>query len=407
MVDLGKHQLDAIEKLGNGKILCGGTGSGKSRAAIAYFYLSVCEGTLKINGKGESGYPQKPRDLYIITTAKKRDGHDWEDECSGFNLSAWDPADSVSGIRVTVDSWNNIQKYKNTVGAFFIFDEQRLVGTGKWVKTFLHIARRNRWILLSATPGDTWLDFAPVFIANGFYRNITDFKRQHVVYSNHTKFPKVDHYVEQNILLRHRSRLLVDMPLLRHTTRHLLNVPVAYNELWEARVRKDRWNVYENRPIKDISEMFRCLRHVVNEDPSRTGAVAELLKKHSRLIVFYNFNYELEKLRSLSDYLGVERGEWNGHRHDPLPDGDGPWLYLVQYTAGAEGWNCVTTDAMVFYSLNYSYKIMEQARGRIDRMNTTYTDLYYYTLRSTAPIDLAILKSLRAKKTFNERSAKL
>lgn len=405
-VELGKHQLDAIEKLGNGKILCGGVGSGKSRAAIAYFYLKEVEGTLKINGEGVHTIPKKPRDLYIITTAKKRDSVDWLTECLPFNLGR-ERVNSVAGIGVTVDSWNNIGKYTDVKNAFFIFDEQRLVGTGAWVKAFRDIARRNHWILLSATPGDTWLDYAPVFIANGFYKNITDFKRQHVVYSHYSKFPKVDHYVEQGRLIRQRSKLLVDMPVARSTVRHLLNVPVEYDKAWEERVRKDRWHVYENRPLKDVGEMFRVLRRVVNDDPSRTGAVAKLLEKHPRLIVFYNFNFELDRLRKLADYLGVTVGEWNGHKHDPLPSGTVGWLYLVQYTAGAEGWNCTETDAICFYSLNYSYKVSEQARGRIDRLNTKYVDLYYYTLRSMAPIDLAILKALRSKKTFNESKAKL
>lgn len=341
-------------------------------------------------------------DLYIITTAKKRDDVEWEGECSRFMLST-KREDSYCGVKVTVDSWNNIAKYAEVRNAFFIFDEQRLVGSGAWVKAFLSIARTNQWILLSATPGDTWIDYAPVFIANGYYKNRTDFIRQHVVYNNFSKFPKIDHYVETGRLERLRRSILVNMPYSRTTKRHVRNIGVEYDMESHERVWKKRWHIYEDRPIKDVGELFIVARKLVNSHSSRLAAVMETYEKHPKLIIFYNFDYELLALRTLETTLGVKVAEWNGHKHEPVPTGDS-WLYLVQYTAGAEGWNCISTDAILFYSLNYSWRLNEQARGRIDRMNTSYTDLYYYLLRSSAPIDQAIMKALNQKKNFNEKS---
>lgn len=400
-VTLGPHQLKAVEELNNGNILRGGVGSGKSRAALAYYYLKVCKGQLRMNGWGEMGELEAPRDIYIITTAKKRDDKDWEREAAPFHITN-DPTVSMSGVKLVVDSWNNIMNYKEVKNAFFIFDEQRLVGSGAWVKAFHRIAKDNKWIMLSATPGDNWLDYAPVFIANGFYKNRTEFLRTHVVYNNFSKFPKVDHYVETGRLISLRRAVLVEMPYARHTKRHLRNVVVPYDEVAFKRVSKDRWHIYEERPIKDVGELFLVMRKLVNSDPSRLDAIKDLSEKHPRLIVFYNFNYELEKLRTLAEELDIPMAEWNGHKHQNIPEGD-RWLYLVQYTAGAEGWNCITTDAIAFYSLNYSYKVFEQAQGRIDRLNTPYTDLYYYVVRSGAMIDQAIMKSLAGKKTFNEK----
>lgn len=400
-VTLGSHQIKAVEEMQNGNILRGGVGSGKSRAALAYYYTNVCGGKLRMNGWGEMEEMTKPRDLYIITTAKKRDDKDWEKEALAFHLSP-DPSLSMSGVRVIVDSWNNIMNYIEVKDAFFVFDEQRLVGSGAWVKAFYRIAKDNQWVMLSATPGDNWMDYAPVFIANGFYKNRTEFLRTHVVYNNFSKFPKVDHYVETGRLESLRRRVLVEMPYARHTKRHLRNVVVPYDELKFRRVSKERWHIFEDRPIKDVGELFIVMRKLVNSDPSRLEAIKDLATKHPRLIVFYNFNYELDALRTLREELDIPLAEWNGHKHQPIPEGD-RWIYLVQYTAGAEGWNCITTDAIAFYSLNYSYKVFEQAQGRIDRLNTPYTDLYYYIVRSGAMIDQAIMKSLAGKKSFNEK----
>lgn len=387
----------------NGCVLKGGVGTGKSITALAYFLFKESDGSIPLNGVGEVRAPKRPRDVFVITTAKKRDGRDWQLEAAPFLISE-DREASLGGIKLTVDSWNNIVNYTDVEDAFFIFDEQRLVGSGAWVKAFLKLAKTNRWIMLSATPGDDWMDYCPVFIANGWYKNRTAFIHEHVVYSNFSKFPKIERYVELKKLYQYRQQVLVEMPYLRHTKRHEVTRTVQYPVELFSRVYVDRWHIYEERPLRDVSEMFIVMRKLVNADPSRLGAVMETMEKAPRLIVFYNHNHELDALRTLGSTLGVESREWNGKKHEEVPTGD-KWIYLVQYTAGAEGWNCVTTDSILFYSLPYSWKIWEQAHGRIDRINTKYVDLWYYILRSGAFIDQQIWKALQRKKNFNERKA--
>jgi hypothetical protein len=400
-LNLYTHQLKALEELDNGKVLRGGVGTGKSRVAIAYYFTKECKGSIRINGRGDYGPMATPKDLYIITTAKKRDNADWVDELASFGLGR-DPDASFGHTRIVVESWNNIARFEGVKDAFFIFDEQRLVGSGTWVKAFIKIAKANRWILLSATPGDTWMDYIPVFIANGWYKNRTEFVRTHVVFNHFSKFPKVDHFVEVRRLVLYRNKVLVEMPYARTTIRHVLNVIVDYDKKLFDRVAKDRWHIYEDRPLKDVGEMFIVMRKLINSDPSRIGAMMRLMEKHPKLIIFYNFNYELAFLRTLGETTNTPTAEWNGHKHEEIPETDS-WIYLVQYTAGAEGWNCIETDAMGFWSLNYSYKVMEQSRGRTDRLNTPFIDLWYYQLRSNSPMDNAISKSLTLKKNFNEK----
>lgn len=342
-----------------------------------------------------------PTDLYIITTARKRDTLEWEKECNIFGL-AKDKNNHPSSMSYTVDSWNNIGKYSDIENAFFIFDEQRVVGSGAWVKSFLKISKKNKWILLSATPGDSWLDYIPVFVANGFYKNRTEFLRRHVVFNAYVTYPKVSHYIETDKLLRLKHSILVYMDYNKKTVQHKRIIAVSYDKETYDVVSKQRWNVFENKPIANVTELCYIWRKITNSHNSRLEAIIELLEEKKKLIVFYNFNYELELLRKLGSELGVTTSEWNGHKHQPIPKEDS-WIYLVQYTSGAEGWNCIETDTIVFYSQNYSYKIMHQAAGRIDRLNTPYKNLYYYHLLSDSAIDNAISGSLKEKKDFNEK----
>lgn len=510
-VDLAPHQQKAVSELHNGSILAGGVGVGKSRTALSYFYTKVC------GGNYEDMQVTSPRDIYVITTPKKRNTLDWEAEAVKFGISRLRET-SVFGIQLTVDSWNNLWKYVDVKDAFFIFDEQRVVGSGAWTKAFIKIARENQWILLSATPGDTWMDYIPVFVANGYYKNRSEFIARHVIYKTFHKFPKVDRYIDVNRLVKIRNAVLVTMPYQKHTVRHMRDVLVDYDQELMQKVMKQRWHVYDSRPLRDVSELFGVMRKVANSNASRLQEVSKLMTLHPRLIVFYTFDYELEILRTLastphpgtelkethdlaeeltpksvslqdasqshvsedplkgtiwesgydeelelrvaregnsewksskparttlspqlsdstssstssSDVLVVESNspqrilqggtttttasmesgstfqvaEWNGHNHDEIPNTE-RWLYLVQYTAGSEGWNCVETDAICFYSQTYSYKMFYQAQGRIDRLDTPFKDLWYYNLVSKAPIDLAIKKCLKEKRSFNEAS---
>ena len=406
---LRDYQMNAVNNMSNGCILNGGVGSGKSRTGLYYYFKEQ-------GGSIEGRYiPMKnPKDLYIITTAMKRDSLEWEGELANFLMSANPDKNELYKNKIVIDSWNNIKKYTNVEKSFFIFDEDRLTGSGVWVKAFYKIARSNNWIILSATPGDTWQDYIPVFVANGFYRNKTEFTREHCVYSRYTKFPKIEKYINTGKLIRLRNRILIDMDFTRHTIPHHEDVYVQYDISKYKDAIRNRWDPYKNEPIQQASGLCYILRRIVNEDESRIVALLELLDDHPKAIIFYNFDYERDMLLHLfcdyedydhcidpNSHDNFEVAEWSGHAHQPIPEGN-RWVYLVQYTAGCEGWNCIKTDTIIFFSQNYSYKVMAQAAGRIDRLNSPYRDLYYYHLKSRSGIDLAISQALNKKKKFNE-----
>lgn len=381
------HQREAVKRLKSGSILVGGTGSGKSRTALVYFFSKECGG--KIIDRYED--MKNPKPLYIITTAAKRDKKEWEEELKEFNIE-----------NVTIDSWNNIKKYVDVKDSFFIFDEQRVVGSGAWSKSFIKISKSNNWILLSATPGDKWEDYVPVFIANGFYKNRTQFFNRHAVFSRYTDFPKIEKYIEEDHLEKLKASILIQMNVSRDTLPHRINIIFEYDKELYKLVTEKRWDFIEDKPIENASRYTQLQRRIVNSELRRVEKLKEIIQIHNKIIVFYNFDYERDLMIELFEKMKIPFGELNGHVHSEIPNSDS-WVYIVQYNAGSEGWNCVETNAIIFYSLSYSYRMMHQAAGRIDRRNTPYKDLYYYYFQSKSSIDQAILKSLEKKKDFNEK----
>ena len=374
MVELYDYQKEALTRMRDGSILCGKVGSGKSLTGLTYYLEN-----------------HKDKPLYIITIAKKRDDKEWQDDLT------------LLGIDGVVDSWNNINKYIDIQDCFFIFDEQRAVGTGSWGKAFVKIARRNKWIMLTGTPGDVWMDYISVFLAHEFFKNKSHFIDRHVEYKPFSNFPQIKryHYVEE--LERYRRRIIVPMRDTRTTQIHKVYVNCSHDKEFYNSVIKERMNPYTGQPIMNASEFTQVIRRIVNESPRRIENAKIHIESNPRIIVFYNYMYELDILKQLCFDLGREYYQWNGRKHEPIPDKD-EWVYLVQYTAGAEGWNCITTDVELFYSLNYSYRIMEQSEGRINRVNTPYEELHYFYLKTPDTIDDAIQRSIKRKGKFNERN---
>lgn len=396
MVTLSPEQQEAVDKLGNGKILVGGTGSGKSLTGLSYYLIKVCG----YHWENNTPVVSTPVDLYIITTAKKRDSLEWEEELLKYNVGYFE------SIHVKIDSWNNLHKYVDITNAFFILDEQHLTGYGAWCKAFLKIAKQNRWILLTATPGDTWLEYMPIFIANGFYKNKTEFTIRHVIYSRYTKYPSVERWINEGLLFRHKNDILVVMQYTSKAEKIREDIYCQYDMVAYKSLFKERWNPYEDRPIRNISELCYLLRRTTYSSACRLEETKRLIDIHKKVIIFYNFDFELENLIAACEDKGYHYAQCNGHKHEKLPEGDS-WVYLVNYGSGAEAWNCITCDTIIFFSLSYSYKTMTQAEGRIDRRNSPYNRLYYFYLKSRSSIDIAVSRALNRKQDFNERNLKI
>lgn len=402
------YQIDAARKLKNGNILVGGTGAGKSRTAIAWWYMLCGENIDTVSGPIMYKDVKTLKPLYIITTAKKRNEKDFDNELQPFHVLSGEDGKKM-GVTIVVDSWNNIHKYTGVKDSVFIFDEDHLTGSGTWVKSFWKIAANNTWIVATATPGDKWIDYYPIFKANGFFKSKREFEERHVIYNPYKTFPDVLRYIGEGRLNMYRRKIVVELEYEHKTEHHDIYVECSYDHITYNNCEKFLFNPYSDDPIESGSGLCYCLRRICNSDVSRLNSVIDIIEEgeasfhKTKYIIFYSFNYELDILRRLESLLeGYTIAEYNGQRHDIIPDSD-KWVYLVNYGSGAEAWNCITTDTIIFYSQQYSYKTLVQSKGRIDRRNTPFYDLYYFHLRSSSKIDRAIGRALQGKKEFNEK----
>ena len=402
---LKPFQENCLERLSTGKVLAADTGAGKSIMSLAWYLSKECasdEHSLKSGAKAWTLYHGSP-DLYIITTPKKRDSEEWESDLSKFNLVKGRNSKEMGEVNIFIDSWNNIKKYTEIKNSVFIFDEQRAVGSGTWAKSFVKIAKQNHWIMLSATPGDTWSDWCPLMIAKGYYPNRTAFFNKHAVYNPYVKYREIIRWDNTDELEYYRSKMLVTCRMEKKTTRHFEEVIADCSNKYEVkRAYKERTNPKTGEPFKSASELCAYTRNIINTDPTRSAVGLKIIQMYDRIIIFYTLTDELEGIKWACNKAGRKMYFYNGEIHDQVPTGNN-WAYIVQYTAGSEAWNCTTCNAMLFWDLTYSYKQFKQATGRIDRLNTPYSDLYYYAIRSYMPLDLAIRRALREKKDFNSR----
>lgn len=403
-VQLRPFQVDCVKHLRSGKVLAAGVGAGKSIMSL-YWYVTQCcayDKSSNLNGELFKLKPSSP-DLYIITTAKKRISQEWNDELLRFNLIAGSNSHGMGNVYVTIDSWNNIRKYEGVKDAVFIFDEQRAIGSGVWAKAFVKIAKANKWLMCSATPADGWQDWCSIFIADGFHRNRTEFFRRHAVYSRFTKFPMITKWIDTDYLEKCRDAVLVTCTVPRDTERVWHDLTCGYDREAVKKAMKTRWNPETEAPFANANELVIYLRRLINTDKTRLSYASHVCKDHRRTIIFYSLNAELEEILKLESETGIKVYQFNGHKHDPLPEGS-DWIYAVQFFSGSEGWNCTTTDTILYWSLPYSYKQFEQAAGRIDRLDTKYKILNYYVMKSFSPLDISIGRALSNKKDFNLRA---
>ena len=200
--------------------------------------------------------------------------------------------------------------------------------------------------------------------------------------------------------MKFKKEILVNMDDDKATKQWHIDLTCSYDPVLYNAYADSRWNFEEDMPIMNASKLVYMLRKVCNSDPSRLEKLYEICQSHPKLIIFYQFDYERDLITCMLSFKGIPYAEYNGHIHQPIPTGD-RWAYVV-HLSSSEGWNCIETDTVVFYSLSYSYRAYVQACGRTDRRTTPFQDLYYYRLKSASKIDKAIMDAHRRKKKFNE-----
>lgn len=152
----------------------------------------------------------------------------------------------------------------------------------------------------------------------------------------------------------------------------------------------------------------RQLCGAYNKD--KLEAFKDLLEStNDRLIVFYNFNNELDTLKHVCDALGRAYSIINGQVKDLYAyENKRDSVTLVQYQAGAMGLNLQKSCRICYFSPPLSSELFEQSKKRIHRLGQQNTCFYYY-LTCKSSIEEKIYKTLEMRcdytnKLFEEES---
>ena len=140
-------------------------------------------------------------------------------------------------------------------------------------------------------------------------------------------------------------------------------------------------------------------------DKSKLDWMRDFLEGYDeRVVVFYNYNAELEQLKQLLERLDRPYSEYNGHRKDLRAfQESSEGVVLANYGSASTGINdFVIASTMVMYSLTTSYIDFEQAKKRIDRIGQTKKPLFYFLIMK-GTIDARVYHSLQEGKDFDER----
>lgn len=139
-------------------------------------------------------------------------------------------------------------------------------------------------------------------------------------------------------------------------------------------------------------------------NPAKLEAFRDLVEStNDRLIVFYNFNDELEKLSRIAWENHRPVAVVNGKQKDLLPYENAPdSITFIQYQAGAMGLNLQKANKIVYFTPPLSSELFEQSKKRIHRIGQEKTCFYYY-LTCKGSIEEKIYRTLAMRRDYTDK----
>lgn len=388
---LYNFQRQLLNSIEENYIIAADTGTGKTMMAI-HHYL-----------KHNTGEP-----LLILAPPQKIKEGGWQREldfvASHYNIEI--PYDIIS-YGVLSKRW---KEYKDW---FLVMDECHYVKnpTSQRGKAAINLTKQStNFLLLSATPSSNgWGDTIAYMIMFGYYKNKTQFLKEHAVYNRidygNGPVNVVSDYRDQEKLqklyqsfsIKLAKEDCLDLPPLVFEKVHF-KPSKEYNI-----IKKDR--VLGEELFDNISKLQHGLRFYANQADKLKYTEMLLEGTEENVIIFYNYKQENEELKKIAKKLKKKVFEVSGSKTN-LPDKE-KWTSLknsvtiVQYQAGAAGIELQYANIVIFHTPTYSYQDYEQALGRAYRNGQTKkVTVYQYITKNT--IETSIYQALAAKKDFTE-----
>lgn len=391
MITLRSYQQDAVEALLNGKhIVVASCGVGKG-----FISLEWARGTKKSN-------------VLVITQASKVKSNDFVEEAKLLDEKWYNSQSSF-----TVVSWNSLAKWlkehqsENFADYAIIADEiQRIknysTGMGK---SFLKIASHTKcWAGFTATPGESWIQMMPYFVACGFVKHKTDFTNKFCVTQSFKGYIEIIGYNHEEVLNKWWSGITYfpdtkemekQLPSETHKVVHF-KAPTGYAKVLKTKTRLDT-----DEFIDTSMAMCHYLRQLCCSKEKVEWLKEFVESLDTSCVVFYTYIEEGEKIKEA--LKGVKIWEINGKKHDiPTADTIGKHdVVLAQWESGSASLNLQFMNYWVSFSPCYSLTTSCQSRGRIKRIGQTKPMFYYY-LKTDHTIENDIYKALKEKRDFSE-----
>lgn len=415
-ITLFDYQKEAIENYKEKSFNLSDTGVGKTVMALGSFIESKCKKLLviclapKVVDFAEDGVLMNV-DITPLNRGSKK------------NKELLAESDKVA---ISFESVWRIPEFLKWVDedTFIIIDESHKVAntSSKVTKYVMKLSKKAKYTYLcTATPisNGKYEQYYPQLKMLGVYNGTKKeyynmFVDERMTRMGGSQFMQITGYRNIDLLENMVNQCSVnykrDKPYLPEDYVYKTKKPAMFNKLKKNRMYKtDNGEVIELDNSSKLFNALRCVSHgfllginkQVSKEPfERLQAILET-HNNERVVIFYNYNIELEMLKQLLSKLKRPTSEYNGARKD-LKEFKGKYngVVLAHYKSASTGINdFVISNVMVFNSLPLSSIELTQSKGRIDRQGQGKKPMYYFIIPDT-PVEKKIFEQITNGKDF-------
>lgn len=319
--------------------------------------------------------------------------------------------------------WKKEMEEKPTI---IIADEVQLMKnpTAKTSKALMELMKNNITIGLSATPMPNGMldDGVAYLVYNNYYKNQSDFRKQHIPPRMYDRYYKpdvytIDYEIDPNRffeldLFKERIKATTFVPdaevdfEMPHQRLHTLAYDLSQKTINDI---YDMSNSYKERRYDSYRQYLSDIKRAISQDSNHVERMKLIVKenKDKQPLIFYETNAQLEVIEKGLNELNMPykciNGQGNSDKLDDIDTTDTEQAIVIQYKSGGNSIEFTNSFVSIFYGLIYSWGDIAQAMGRNIRRGMpqdSYVNQYF--LLATHPHDSHVYDVIERKEEFSE-----